>query len=378
MQGSIFTIDEHGTIIEMQQERYENEDLFQSLIEKYPALLAGEQISPDNPRRWIFVARELGVPDQEGGGDHWYLDHLFIDQDAIPTLVEVKRASDTRIRREVVAQMLDYAANAAAYWSIDFLRAQYEEQIMNNGAHNLADIGVDPDSEDEFWQNVSANLRIGRMRLLFVADKIPMSLQSIIEFLNAQMASVEVLGLEIHQFSSKKGIKTLVPRIIGRTASATQAKQRDKHKWTETEFLNDMLITTGNQACVDFCIKLLRAFEGLGLRIWWGEGKTHGSFVVIHDGQTTHQLLAVWPTQKGAVVELYFQHLKAPINTQEAKCELKRKFEQIKGLHIPDEKLSKRPNIQWKILDSDDALTQFIDIIAAMRTQITQYEATEA
>ena len=28
-----------------------------------------------------------------------------------PTLVEVKRSSDTRIRREVVGQMLDYAAN---------------------------------------------------------------------------------------------------------------------------------------------------------------------------------------------------------------------------------------------------------------------------
>jgi hypothetical protein len=29
----------------------------------------------------------------------------------VPTLLEVKRSSDTRIRREVVGQMLDYAAN---------------------------------------------------------------------------------------------------------------------------------------------------------------------------------------------------------------------------------------------------------------------------
>jgi len=40
------------------------------------------------------------------------LDHLLLDQDGIPTFVECKRASDTRIRREVVAQMLDYAATA--------------------------------------------------------------------------------------------------------------------------------------------------------------------------------------------------------------------------------------------------------------------------
>jgi hypothetical protein len=40
----------------------------------------------------------------------------FVDQDAVPTFVEVKRSSDTRLRREVVGQMLDYAANASAHW----------------------------------------------------------------------------------------------------------------------------------------------------------------------------------------------------------------------------------------------------------------------
>jgi len=38
-----------------------------------------------------------------------------LDQDAIPTIVEVKRSTDTRIRREVVGQMLGYAANAVVY-----------------------------------------------------------------------------------------------------------------------------------------------------------------------------------------------------------------------------------------------------------------------
>jgi hypothetical protein len=34
-----------------------------------------------------------------------------VDEAGVPTLVEVKRSSDTRARREVVARMLDYAAN---------------------------------------------------------------------------------------------------------------------------------------------------------------------------------------------------------------------------------------------------------------------------
>jgi hypothetical protein len=40
----------------------------------------------------------------------------------VPTLVEVKRRADTRIRREVVGQMLDYAANGVVYWPLEQLR----------------------------------------------------------------------------------------------------------------------------------------------------------------------------------------------------------------------------------------------------------------
>ena len=53
----------------------------------------------------------------DGGSDRGSLDHLFLDQDAVPTLVEVKRSENTQIRREVVGQMLDYAANGVMFWS---------------------------------------------------------------------------------------------------------------------------------------------------------------------------------------------------------------------------------------------------------------------
>lgn len=378
MRGSIFVIDPNNNLVEMRQERYKNEASFQTLIEKYPNLLAGEQINPENPRRWIFIARELGIPSEEDGGDRWFLDHLFIDQDAIPTLVEVKRSTDTRIRREVIAQMLDYAANATSYWSIDMIQERYEEQLRHENSPSLASIGITPEAEDRFWQTVEANLQVGKMRLLFVADQIPMSLQSIIEFLNRQMTLVEVLGLEIRQYTSSEGMKTLVPRIIGRTASAVQAKQREKRKWSEAEFMEDVLNNTGDTACVRFCEKMLRACENMGLRIWWGEGKTSSGFVAIHDGIVRHQLFAVGvrPAPRGAVFELYFQHLKAPLNTPDAKQMLKRQFEQIKGLRIPNDKLDKRPTVPWKMLAPEESFKQFVDIIFNMKNQIVEYEKT--
>ena len=79
------------------------------------------------------------------GGGRWSIDHLFLEQDAIPTLVEVKRSSDTRIRREVVGQMLDYAANGVRYWADGALRQLFERTCADTGrdpgARRLPNLG---------------------------------------------------------------------------------------------------------------------------------------------------------------------------------------------------------------------------------------------
>src|SRR5262249_39244062 len=112
-----------GDLVEMREQPYDSEDVLQELIARHPNLLAGDQMDNAAPRRWLLVTREMGVPDEQDGGDRWSLDHLFLDQDAVPTLVEVKRSSDTRVRREVVGQMLDYAANAVVYWPVEAIRS---------------------------------------------------------------------------------------------------------------------------------------------------------------------------------------------------------------------------------------------------------------
>ncbi|MFZ0531182.1 MAG: hypothetical protein WAL91_11680 [Propionicimonas sp.] len=98
----------NGQLVAMTVTPYDAEHVLQSLIEQHPDLLAGGQISPGDPRRRLLVKREQPVPDTESSTGRWSVDHFFVDQDAVPTLVEVKRSTDTRIRREVVGQMLDY------------------------------------------------------------------------------------------------------------------------------------------------------------------------------------------------------------------------------------------------------------------------------
>jgi hypothetical protein len=113
--GSIFVLKGDDELVEMRQEGYLLEANLQDLLAKYPSLLAGDGINPAAPRRWLLVKKEAGLADREDAGARWSLDHLFLDQDAIPTLVEVKRSTDTRIRREVVGQSCHCSGSSVAY-----------------------------------------------------------------------------------------------------------------------------------------------------------------------------------------------------------------------------------------------------------------------
>jgi len=112
MKDSIYLIQPDNSLITVSQAPYVQEADLQRMIDQHPELLPGAQIDPDSPRRWLMIRSEASIPTEEGGSPWWSLDHLLLDQDGMPTFVEVKRSSDTRIRREVVAQMLEYVANA--------------------------------------------------------------------------------------------------------------------------------------------------------------------------------------------------------------------------------------------------------------------------
>ena len=169
----------------------------------------------------------MAVADQEGGSGRWSLDHLFLDQDGVPTLVEVKRASDTRGRREVVAQMLDYAANAVSWWQLKDLQDAFAltcQKLQQTPGETLAKLLDQPEPDEEaYWKAVQSNLRSGRIRMLFVADVIYPELQRIIEFLNDQMNPAVVAGLELRAYQSGAD-KLIVPRLLGQTQKAQAAK----------------------------------------------------------------------------------------------------------------------------------------------------------
>src|SRR5689334_22004357 len=125
--SGVFLLQGPDSLLAMEPAQFVNEDDFQSLVSRFPEVLVGDQIDPQSPRRWALVRREHPVSTGEIGASQWSVDHVFLDQDGIPTLVEIKRQSDSRIRREVVGQMLDYAANCAIHWSVETLQSGLEK-----------------------------------------------------------------------------------------------------------------------------------------------------------------------------------------------------------------------------------------------------------
>ncbi len=356
MSDAIFLLGDSGELVEMREEYYDSESTLQELLARHPDLLAGDQMDSIRPRKWLLIKREVPVPSSEESGGQWAIDHLFVDQDAIPTIVEVKRSADTRIRREVVGQMLDYAANAVAYWPIEQLRSHFEARCKEEGqdAEQLLRelLGEDADFED-FWEKAKINLKAGKVRLVFVADKIPPELQRIVDFLNEQMGTAEVYTVEIKQYVGK-GLRTLVPKVSGK------APVLSPRQWDRTTFM-DALVAKKGKECGEIAGKLLAWAEDKGLRIWWGKGKIDGSFYPMLDHKgVTYWTFSVWTSGS---VQIQFQMMakNVPFDEDDKRKELQHRLNSIPGVFVPDESLMKYPSIQLLSLSKEEALAMFID-----------------
>ena len=236
-----------------------------------PELLDGEQVRPGDPRRWILIAREKGISEHSDAGARWSIDHLIIDQDAVPTLAEVKRGSNPEIRRTVVGQMLEYAAHASQTWTADELRRTFEDSAGARGLDPIEELGKllqsdgEPDA-DAFWHTVETNLSARRLRLLFIADDIPDPLERVVEFLNAQMPNIEVLAVEIKRFQGKS-TQTLVPRIIGRLAgSESHGTSGARRKLTRESFLSEFKSVEAKAGVA----RLMDVARESGAQLGWG------------------------------------------------------------------------------------------------------------
>lgn len=186
------------------------EEALQQFIERFPKVIPSKQIDPDDPPRFVLLRREMPV-----GG--WSLDHLFVDQKGILTLVETKLFQNPESRREVIGQIIEYAANAYTFWGNGLAKEKAIEYWTKHGKE-LDDVLLNEFNEEimeDFWDKVEENLKDRRIRLMIATDELRPEVSRMIEYLNAEMKNTELLGLEIKFYGSEDGSLVMVPRIYG-------------------------------------------------------------------------------------------------------------------------------------------------------------------
>lgn len=348
----VFVLRDEATLVPMRVASFATEDDFQRLLASFPELLAGDQIDSEVPRRFMLVAREQGIAAEDGGSDRWSLDHLFLDQDGVPTLVEVKRGTDTRIRREVVGQMLDYAANSVLHWPVEELRARLTARCDAEGRDETdvmaGLIGLDGDLE-AFWTQVRTNLQAGRVRLLFVADRIPPELRRVVEFLNRQMQPAEVLAIELRQFEGQ-GLKTLVPILFGQTQDAVQKKGASsrpalpKRGWDEAAIIAD-IAESGDPAAVAAARSIGAWIKRRADRVAFNTNPSWGwmGAVFAAGGVEIHAVRL----HTGGTVAVYFEYMQGkPVFDDLARRQaLLDRLNAVPGIRLPPDAVSKRKGI---------------------------------
>lgn len=380
MTEPIFLKDAEGNLVPLTEKLYEKEADLQDLLAEHPELIysINDQIS-----NLLLVAKEAGIPGEEGAGDDFSLDHIFVDNEGKPTFIEVKRSTDTRIRREVIGQMFDYAAHARAYWTVDKIQIMFRDTWMkrNQDPESVLQsfIGMDGDSV-KFWEQFITNLKGGNIRLIFVADTIPKRLQLIVEFLRDYMDPCEVRALEVRQFLGENSFQMIAPHYVGGSVQVDIRKQMPGNRKQLDEQTLYSFLQQKSPDLVEVVKKIFIWIKNRGLKIYWGkysEGSNASVIPVFPYNGKEYQIFGIWSYGK---IEIQFKYMKNyPVFSSEKKrLQLLELINQIPGANLPIDAISRLPPLPLELLKDDAAFNQFIKAVEWAEKEIQDFQQSVA
>lgn len=355
-------------LIPLRPTAYALERHLQDLIAEHPSLLASAVRGGDPAAAWLLVQAELPIPYSADGEQSltWSLDHLFVDEHGTPTLVEVKRSSDSRARREVVAQMLDYAASFRMSFSAKDLRARAEARSQGKASIETFLNATAFDGPDPFWEAVETKINASELRLVFVADRLSGPLVRLIEMLNEQLRTVEVVGVEVvpHVGPVGSSLRAFVPVVRGQTAKV--APQKLPGRRVDPAEFDAVLRARSGDAAVAAVHALLRRTEEAGGWLDWGSAPaTPTVFLTWRSREPSKN---IWPVAVNAAlgkVAIQLQWLKAhgPFASEDARVDLVARFADAIGSSIPVNNYAGRPGFDVSVLEKPGVLDRVMDVI---------------
>ncbi|MBY6105040.1 hypothetical protein KUW19_00925 [Ferrimonas balearica] len=239
----------------------------QELLLSNPDCLPGHQIDPDDPRQWLPIATEFQVNDPTGK-PRWSIDYICADQDAVLTLVECKRFADARTRREVVAQVMEYAANIETLFNAELILGHAESMAAQKGGTLASIMAGWGTSSAAYAGRLNANIEGGKIRLVFFVDEAPWELKQMVRFMKRAMPNIDTVLVEALQYALNDG-RIVIPQVFGYVAPmAPPSKQATKDtRWNDGKFTEAM-----DEPIKSAVLKLVAHAKRMGLGVGYGRG----------------------------------------------------------------------------------------------------------
>ncbi|MDF1806811.1 hypothetical protein [Hyphomonas sp.] len=191
-----------------------DEDWLQSLVNDHPQVLPITDLEPafDDV---VPVCRELPLPSG-------YLDNLLVTPRGEIVLVECKLWRNPQARREVVAQIIEYAQSLARWDFEEFDEAV--KKATGRGLYDLVASESEAIDEEDFVDAVARNLRLGRFLLIVVGDGIQEGVERLADYLEQHAGfhfTLALVELCVHILPDNRYI--VAPQIMARTLNIERA-----------------------------------------------------------------------------------------------------------------------------------------------------------
>lgn len=191
------------------------EHWLQDLLFRYPELLVVDRLGFEEI---LPLCRELALP---RAGSSVYADILGVTRSGRLAVIECKLWRNPQARREVVAQILEYAA-LLRRWSFGDLTTGVKRRLgSGSGPNPIFNRAREkwPDIEEAaFVDAISRSLQLGDFQLIVAGDGIRSDMHTIAEHLGSQVAGLAQLALlEIQLWHSSDGPTVVVPSVPFRT-----------------------------------------------------------------------------------------------------------------------------------------------------------------
>ncbi|MDP2286987.1 MAG: hypothetical protein Q8M73_00260 [Actinomycetota bacterium] len=330
---------------------YESEASLQQILFEHPSLVPGVEGATVACREFRSVAG--------------FADVIVLDSEGALTLVECKLASNAEVRREVIGQVLDYAARL---WRMPV--QEFERAWINADPNSQSPFTVLGDDDGRIRTALQDNLHAGRLNLVLAVDHLNDDLKRIVEFLNTITASTT--GVIVVEFARMRDGQTeiLIPSAYGmELVEAKSAESRaTRPSWTVDAY--SQWCALNNPEGLPAVTALISQMQSLGFDVQGGRAATPSlnSGLDIPGLGRKYPICMYTDPNRGALIEVRFSDFKNTLMLAQALADA---IEGIPNIPIPvpavrESGYTRRPNIPASQFTPSAA----IDVATAVRTAL--------